>query len=117
MFMLFRHAAICINELDKKIITLKRRNSLLQLYSKMIIFADPLRLLCSPNHFSTLLYLKLTIARPIKYPTKNMAIDAKTIAVGTGNYSVEKLTKYNPDAVFLNLKDNDKFISVIRHGK
>ncbi|NQU05582.1 MAG: HAD hydrolase-like protein, partial [Calditrichaeota bacterium] len=45
------------------------------------------------------------------------AINAKTIAVATGNYSVEELGQYNPDAVFSDFSDNDRFVKLIRHTK
>jgi phosphoglycolate phosphatase-like HAD superfamily hydrolase len=39
--------------------------------------------------------------------------NAKTIAVATGTYSVEELENYNPDFVFLDLKEKEEIFNVI----
>jgi phosphoglycolate phosphatase-like HAD superfamily hydrolase len=44
------------------------------------------------------------------------AINAKTIAVATGSYSVEELRSYNPDFVFSTFTDNAQFLSLIRQA-
>jgi len=40
-------------------------------------------------------------------------LGVKTIAVATGNYSIEELKKYNPDYLFKDFSDIDKIINVI----
>ncbi|MCF7810104.1 HAD hydrolase-like protein [bacterium] len=42
------------------------------------------------------------------------AIKVKTIAVATGNYSVDELKQYNPDMVFSTLSDEERFLSLVR---
>jgi len=44
------------------------------------------------------------------------AISARTIAVATGNYSLEELKVYGPDAVFSDFSDSDRFVTLIRHA-
>lgn len=39
--------------------------------------------------------------------------NVKTIAVATGRYSVDELSKYNPDYLFENFKDSNKIIKAI----
>ncbi len=43
-------------------------------------------------------------------------IGARTIAVATGNFNEEELSEHNPDAVFPNLNDWDRFITLIQNN-
>ena len=43
------------------------------------------------------------------------AINARTIAVATGNYNIKELRSYNSDEVLLTLNDHERFLALIRN--